>query len=167
MVIDRPDQECVGTRADWAYNLMIMTLIHEQPELDDRVRQLLASHGVTVTTQRVKIGHILFARPRHLSAEQILEELTVETARVSKATVYNTLNLFVEKGLVRPVHIDGSRILYDSTTKPHHHILNVDTGELTDVSAEDLAVQNLPALPEGTVADGVEVLIRVRNEPQV
>lgn len=145
---------------------MIMTLNKAQPELDAHVRHMLDSHGVTVTSQRVKIGQILFARPRHLSAEQILEELAGETARVSKATVYNTLNLFVEKGLVRPVHIDGSRILYDSTTTPHHHILNVDTGELTDVSAEDVRVHNLPALPDGTVADGVEVLIRVRNQPQ-
>ncbi len=144
---------------------MIMTLIHSDTAVDTRVRLLLESHGVTATSQRVKIGHILFGRPRHLSAEQILEELTLETARVSKATVYNTLNLFVEKGLVRPVHIDGTRILYDSTTTPHHHMLNVDTGELTDVSPDDVRVLGLPELPAGTVAEGVDVLIRVRNQP--
>ena len=54
-------------------------------------------------------------------------------SRVSKATVYNTLNLFCERGLLRTVDVDPSRQYYDSSIESHHHFYNVDTGELIDI----------------------------------
>ncbi len=130
----------------------------------EQIREFLQAHGVTPTSQRLEVAQILFARPQHLSADQILAAVRATGSHVSKATVYNTLNLFVEKGLVREVNVEPSRLYYDSTTVPHHHIFNVDTGELTDIEPDAIGFSSLPQLPEGTETDGVHVVIRVRNK---
>jgi Fur family iron response transcriptional regulator len=85
---------------------------------------------------------------------------------VSKATVYNTLNLFSERGLVKECLVDPIRKFYDSTTHPHHHFYNVDTGELSDIPDTMVNFQKLPQLPDGTRRESVEVLIKVRNQAQ-
>jgi len=82
---------------------------------------------------------------------------------VSKATVYNTLKLFGEHGIVKEIMADPVRKFYDSSTHPHHHFYNVDTGELSDIADEEVGFRNLPSLPAGTQQESVEVLIRVRQ----
>lgn len=124
---------------------------------------LLRQHGISVTPQRVTIGEILFARDQHMSADAVMRSLDNHAVRVSKATVYNTLNLFAEKGMVKEISLDTRRVFYDSNVEPHHHFFNVDTGVLTDFSPESVEFRSLPELPEGTETDGVEVVIRVRN----
>jgi Fur family iron response transcriptional regulator len=123
----------------------------------------LEQHGAKVTSQRVALAEILFARPQHLSADALLDAARRAGVRVSKATVYNTLNLFAECGLVREVNVDGTRVYYDSTTHPHHHLFNVDTGELTDLSEDSVRLAEMPELPDGTEAAGLEVVVRIRN----
>jgi Fur family iron response transcriptional regulator len=128
------------------------------------VSALMLEHGITPTLQRVEIAQILFAKPQHLSAEDVLTKVNKTAIQVSKATVYNTLGLFAKEGLIREVIVDPAKVFYDPTTVPHHHFYNVDTGSLTDVDAETVVLESLPELPEGTVAAGVDVIIRVRSE---
>lgn len=123
----------------------------------------LASHGIVPTPQRVEIATILLEKPQHLSADQLLDTLRQNGSTVSKATVYNTLHLLSKKGLVREVIVDPARTFFDSTTYPHHHFYNEDSGELSDISADTIRIEDLPELPEGTVQESVEVLIRVRD----
>jgi Fur family iron response transcriptional regulator len=130
----------------------------------DRIANRLAAAGVQPTAQRVEIARVLLERPRHLSADRLSAVLLEQGARVSKATVYNTLKLLCAKGLVKAVIVDPNRVFYDSTTGPHHHFYNVDSGELTDIPAEQVRFSNLPRLPEGTRREGVEVVVRVRDE---
>ncbi len=125
---------------------------------------LLGEHGIQPTLQRLEIAQTLFARDQHLSADEVLKMVNQGSTRVSKATVYNTLGLFAAKGLIREVIVDPSRVFYDPNTCDHHHFYNVDTGQLLDIDADQLALLNLPTLPEGTVADGVDVIIRIRNQ---
>ena len=124
---------------------------------------LFDKHGIMPTPQRVEIAGILLERPQHLSAEHIIERLKACGSSVSKATVYNTLNLFSERGLIKEVMVDPVRKFYDSTTHPHHHFYNVDSGELSDIPDEQVCFQDLPELPEGTERESVEVLIKVRD----
>lgn len=128
------------------------------------IPQKLRDHGVLPTAQRLEVAEVLLDRPQHMSADQIIDQLKVSGSRVSKATVYNTLNLFCEQGLVREINVDASRKYYDSTTHAHHHFYHVETGELTDIPADKVGIMNLPPLPEGTEQEGVEVLIRVRDK---
>jgi len=124
----------------------------------------LKDHGVLPTSQRIEVAAILFARPQHLSADQIIDKLQKRGSRVSKATVYNTLKLFSEQGLVMELSMDSSRKFFDSTTHPHHHFYHVDSGELSDIPESQVSIRALPPLPEGTEQESVEVLIRVRNK---
>lgn len=126
---------------------------------------LLRSHGISPTQQRVEIAQILFAKPQHLCAEEVLGLVNQQQPVVSKATIYNTLGLFAEQGLIREVIVDPSKVFYDSNTRAHHHFYNIDTGTLTDIDSERVTIGELPGLPKGTVAAGVEVIIRVRNNP--
>ena len=129
-----------------------------------RARLILDQHGIRPTAQRVMVAELLLTAPRHMTAEQILGCLRQADGRVSKATVYNTLNLFVAEGLAREVHADPERCVYDSTMAPHHHFQNVDTGEMTDIRPEDLSFARLPELPPGTEIESVDVVIRVRRK---
>ena len=138
---------------------------HQTELLDPAdARALLHEYRISPTEQRVEIARLMFARNQHLSAEHILARLTRQESRVSKATVYNTLKLFAEKGLVREVVVDPSRLFYDSNLEPHHHLFHVETGELEDVAPTHVDVQDLPALPEGTSVLSVDVIIRVGSE---
>ena len=120
-------------------------------------------HGILPTPQRIEVAEILLERPQHLSAEQIIDRLRASHSGVSKATVYNTLNLFAERGVVKECMVDPVRKFYDSTTHPHHHFYNVDSGELSDIPDEQVNFGDLPELPEGTERESVEVLIKVRD----
>ena len=129
---------------------------------DTDVVALLRSHGIHPTSQRVLIARVLFTRCTHLSAEDVYQLVNADNRRVSKATVYNTLGLLADKGVVREVIADPTRIFYDPNTAPHHHFFDVATGELTDISAEQIHVSGLPPLPNGAKLEGVDVIVRLR-----
>ena len=123
-------------------------------------------HGVLPTPQRLEVAEILLSKPQHLSADQIIERLRDANSTVSKATVYNTLNLFEERGLIKERLVDPQRRFYDSTIQPHHHFYNVDTGELSDIPMNAITVSGLPQLPPGTQLEGAELIIRIRNSAE-
>ena len=122
-----------------------------------------AKFGILPTPQRLEIAEILLEKPQHLSAEQIIDRLRARGSGVSKATVYNTLNLFSERRLTRECLVDPERRFYDSNTQPHHHFYNVDTGQLTDIPRSEIRLEEFPDFPKGVRLDQVEVLIKVRN----
>ncbi len=128
----------------------------------DEVAQLMVARGVLPTAQRVEIALVILTRPQHLSADQIIAALRRNGSRVSKATVYNTLNLFCERGLLQTVEVDPTRHFYDSSVDAHHHFYNVDTGELTDIPLGAITLNLDTALPPGTQPAGVDVVVRVR-----
>jgi len=129
------------------------------------VAQHLRRHGIAPTHQRTEIANALFTRQEHLSAEQILTLVNAHGAETSKATVYNTLRLFVERKMIRELVVDPARIVYDPNTEPHHHLYDVATGRLTDIPAADIRVLGLPPLPPETVAEGIEIIVRTRRNP--
>lgn len=137
----------------------MLTHTDSAEEITERLRLC----GIKPTQQRVRIATVLFARPQHLSADQVLERVSALGERVSKATVYNTLSLFSRKHLIREVFIDPSKVFYDSTTLPHHHIYNVDTGALTDLESIHVDLASVPVPPPGMIVDGVDVIVRVRR----
>jgi Fur family iron response transcriptional regulator len=127
---------------------------------------LFDKYGILPTQQRIEIAGILLQRPQHLSAEHIIDMLKTLQSGVSKATVYNTLNLFSECGLVKEVMVDPVRKFYDSTTHPHHHFYNVDSGDLSDIPDEQVLFEKLPELPAGTERESIEVLIKVCDKAE-
>ena len=133
----------------------------------EEIERRLETAGVLPTSQRLDVAKIILSQPNHASADQILASIRSTGSQISKATVYNTLNLFVRRGLLRTVTVDPTRQFYDSTIKPHHHFYNVDSGELVDIEPEAVTMQVSTPLPDGTEQDGVEVVIRVRDRHRV
>ena len=129
----------------------------------ESISKLLTEHGLQVTAQRLDIAEYVLSKPQHVSADQILAAMRQHGSRVSKATVYNTMNLFSERGLVRTVEVDPERQYYDSTCEPHHHFYNVDTGELSDIPAGQVRLTLNTDLPKGTEQHGVDIVIRIRS----
>lgn len=130
------------------------------------IRTKFEAHGILPTPQRLEVAEILLQEPQHMSADQIIEELRAKGSNVSKATVYNSLNLFGERGLVKECLVDPERRFYDSTTSPHHHFYNADTGELSDIPSDTIEVTGLPELPAGTHMEGAELIVRIRNSAE-
>ena len=126
------------------------------------VRARFAASGIGCTSQRLLVGQVLFARDQHVSADRLLAMVVAAGARVSKATVYNTLNLFADHGLVRALQMDGDHTVFDSNTAPHHHLYDEQSGELCDVAVDEVAFARLPQLPSGTELAGLDVVLRVR-----
>jgi len=127
--------------------------------------QRLADFGIRPTAQRLQIASLLLAAPQHLSAEQILATLRAGGARVSKATVYNTLNLFAARGLIRQLSVDGARSWFDSNVAAHYHFHDLDSGDLIDVPVPDVEFRRLPPPPPGMEMAGIDLVIRLRKKP--
>jgi Fur family transcriptional regulator, iron response regulator len=128
------------------------------------VDSILTDKGIFVTNQRRLIAKALFARNQHVTPEQLHAQVNQSGSRVSKATVYNTLGLFAEKGLVREIHVGNAKTFYDSNTSRHHHFYNVDTGDLTDMKPRLVPLFLHTDLPEGTVMEMADLVVRVRNK---
>ena len=135
------------------------------PYTRDNLAEVLRGHGINPTHQRIEIAHALHSRQEHLSADQVLAIVNKRHPETSRATVYNTLKLFVEKRLIREVIVDPSRVFYDPNTRPHYHLYDVETGKLTDIDASAVRISGLPDLPQGVVTEGMDIIIRVRSSP--
>lgn len=139
-------------------------MIENRHASDGRIDALLNQRGIFVTSQRRVIAQALFARNQHITAEQLYDLVNREGARVSKATIYNTLGLFAEKGLVREIHVSASKTFYDSNTSRHHHFYNVDTGDLIDMKERLVPLFLHSDMPDGTVMEAADLVVRVRNK---
>lgn len=137
--------------------------MHTTTHTRESLPALLRAHGIAPTHQRIEIAHAIFSRGEHVSADRILALTNDRATETSKATVYNTLKLFVARKLIREVIADPGKVFYDPNTEPHHHFYNVDSGELTDIDAREIRVTGLPPLPQGALAEGIDVIVRVRS----
>ncbi len=122
----------------------------------------LRAAGLRPTRQRLALARLLFqGQDRHVSAEQLHGEALAGNARVSLATVYNTLHQFVDAGLLREIAVDGGRSYFDTNTSEHHHFFFEDTGRLEDIPGHLVAVARVPDPPEGTSVRRIDVIVRV------
>jgi Fur family iron response transcriptional regulator len=124
--------------------------------------QRLRACGIQPTSQRLQVAELLLASDQHVTAEQLLASLRARGARVSKATLYNTLRLFADRGLVRELAVDGARVWFDSNVVPHYHFQDETTGSLVDVGVGEVAFGRLPEPPPGMEIAGIDLVIRLR-----
>jgi len=126
-------------------------------------REVLCSVGISPTSRRVQIADLVFQRQQHVTAEEIYEQLNVGSRHVSRATVYNTLKILVDYGLLRQVTVEASRVFFDSKFSPHYHFFDIDSGELKDIEAEQCEIVGMPELPLGKNVAGVDVVVRLKS----
>lgn len=127
---------------------------------------LLRSHGIQPTPQRIAVARFLLGGVNHPSAEQIYLGVREACPTVSRATVYNTLHLFVERGLVRQHALREGVSVYDPQTAPHHHFIDEDTGQIDDVPWDAVSVTGIDRL-EGLEIRELQVVMRgTRRRPR-
>lgn len=136
-----------------------MTQAWSSPQLVERFR----GAQVLPTLQRLAIGAVMLEHPCHMTAEQVLVAAREVMPGISRATVYSTLQLFVQHGLLRELLMDGEATIYDSNMQPHHHLYHVDTGEVVDFPCEQLQVRGLPQLADDLELADIDVIVRVRS----
>ncbi|HJT42953.1 MAG TPA: Fur family transcriptional regulator [Rhizomicrobium sp.] len=120
--------------------------------------------GLRPTRQRVELASLLFQDcDRHVTAENLHDQVTEAGVKVSLATVYNTLHQFTQAGLLRQVIVDAARSYFDTNTGDHQHFFLESEGLLIDIPGESIAVAGVPTPPPGLAVDRVDVVVRVRR----
>ena len=116
------------------------------------------------TKQRILLASlILNGKNKHFTAETIQKEVLTKGHNISLATIYNCLNKFVNVGLLKQIDQQGEVTIFDTNVSHHHHFLNQNTGELTDIKPDEITFSKFPEIPKGFQNDGVEVLIKIRD----
>ena len=128
--------------------------------------ELLRAAHLRPTRQRLTLARLLFEQgDRHVTAEQLHGEAVEAAVRVSLATVYNTLQQFIEAGLLREVVVNSGHSYFDTNVSDHHHFFFEDTDRPLDTPGEYVAVSGLPKPPAGGAIRRIDVIIRVDRDP--
>jgi len=126
----------------------------------DRLRGV----GLRPTRQRLALARLLLdGGDRHVSAEALHQEAREAGFKISLATIYNTLHQFTQAGLLREVVVEPGRSYFDTNVSDHHHFFHSDTGSLQDIPGDQVAMNLLPAAPDGTEIDRVDVIVRLKK----
>jgi Fe2+ or Zn2+ uptake regulation protein len=126
----------------------------------------LEEHGIQPSAQRVAVAEFVLRTSEHPSADKVWAGVRKTFPMISRATVYNTLNLFVEKGLLRELHLAPDSVLFDPNTDHHHHFIDEDTGRIYDIPWNQIEVRNAKPLPGFKVNDYQVVMRGRRNRPR-
>lgn len=111
---------------------------------------LLNTHQIRPSQHRIRIYQYLVEKRNHPSVDMIFQDLVKEIPTLSKTTVYNTLELFIRKGLATLITIDENEMRYDADTSVHGHFLCEACGTILDIRL-DAASLNLKG------AEGLEI----------
>ncbi len=130
----------------------------------DAIIDRLRSHGIPPTAQRVAVAEYVLATTEHPGAELVWQRVRDRFPLVSRATVYNTLNLFVEKGLLKAWVLAEGKVVFDPMTAPHHHFVDEETGAIHDVPWEALDVRKVADL-DGFDVREFQVVLRGKARP--
>ncbi len=124
----------------------------------------LRARGIQPSAQRVAIGSYVLQTGDHPSADDVFQAVTKSFPHVSRATIYNTLNLFVEKGLLRSLTMSEGRVVFDPRLERHHHFVDEASGRIVDVPWHALEVGRIETLTDFEVSD-YQVVLRGRCKP--
>ena len=101
---------------------------------------MLKDHGINPSAQRVAVAQYVLHTDDHPSADEVWSRVREHFPLVSRATVYNTVNLFVDRGLLRQFVLTEGRVVFDPSTDDHHHFIDEDTGTIHDVPRDAVTV---------------------------
>ncbi|HUF18674.1 MAG TPA: transcriptional repressor [Thermoanaerobaculia bacterium] len=122
------------------------------------VVEVLQEKGIQPSAQRVAVADFVLLTDEHPSADIVWKRVSAGFPYISRATVYNTLNLFVEKGLLRELHLDPERVVFDPKLSTHHHFIDEETGSIHDIPWDRLKVCNLERLRGYEIHDYMVVM---------
>lgn len=134
------------------------------PSMKTDAKALLQRHGIKQTSQRVDIVKVLHQNDGHFTPETVYQRLKASGAHVSKATIYNTLSLLLDRRMIRQVIVHKGKAFYCAMMTPHHHFFETKTEKLIDIDTSNMDITGLPDLPPGTELEGIDLVIRVKSD---
>lgn len=123
----------------------------------------LRQAGLQPTRQRLAMARVLLTAPIHMHADQVLQAARQHYPSLSRATVYASLPLFAERGLLRALPLGLEHTVYDSCTEAHPHLLMEDSGEVVDLPPDCIRWDALPPLAPGLEVAAIDMVVRVRR----
>ncbi|MBU0501863.1 MAG: Fur family transcriptional regulator [bacterium] len=121
-------------------------------------QEILAAKGIRPSVHRLKILEYLDKEQCHPTVDNIYEALIKDLPTISKTTIYNTLKLFINNGLVSDLTISGYDVRYDREMKPHSHFLCKECGEIFDI--EEVKCPCLSKEVEGNKVEEVHLYFK-------
>lgn len=102
------------------------------------IRAMLPRFGLKITPQRLAVYEAITSSRTHPTAEHIIDFVRERYPNIAVGTVYNTLETFVEKGIIHKVKTEGDVMRYDAFTEKHHHLYSMDSMRIEDYYDEEL-----------------------------
>lgn len=121
--------------------------------MDDPIIEELRRHDIQPSVHRVAIARFVLHTDEHPTADQVWQKVKKELPVVSRATVYNTLNLFAGKGLLTQLYLADGVVVFDPKVDKHHHFIDESTGRIHDVPWGDVQVCHVEDLDQFEVRD--------------
>lgn len=118
----------------------------------------LKDAGIQPSAQRLAVAGYVLTTEEHPSADQVLERVQALFPMLSRATVYNTLNLFVDKGILRQLVLAEGRVVFDPRLEAHHHFIDDETGAIEDVPWGAVRVGDVTRLKDYDVREYMVVM---------
>ena len=123
----------------------------------------LEKNGIRATKQRRVLAKLIFEKgKRHISADNLFDEVKKEERKISMATVYNTLKQFTSLGLIREIVVDQNKSLYCNNNQSHYHLYIEDEGKVIDIPTKNIDL-DIPAIPACLRLHDIDVIVRIRT----
>ena len=127
----------------------------------DEVKKLLESNGIQPSYPRLAVGLYCLFTEDHPTAEKVLEALKDLKPAISRASVYNTLNLFVEKKLLNEIRLPDEEVVrFDPLITPHHHFYDLKTKKVHDIPLENFEIEATKKLDKKFKVSDMQLLMR-------
>ena len=95
--------------------------------------------GVRLTDQRKLIAKVMSESASHPDVDELHQKVSKLDSKISIATVYRTVKLFEEAGIVSKHDFKGNKSRYEKATEEHHdHLIDINTGEITEFVNEEI-----------------------------
>tara|TARA_B100000686_G_C15782760_1_gene475812 strand:- start:32 stop:481 length:450 start_codon:yes stop_codon:yes gene_type:complete len=123
----------------------------------------LEKKGIRATKQRRILAKLIFDKgKRHISAENLFDEVKKEERKISMATIYNTLKQFTSLGLIREIVVDQNKSLYCNNNQSHYHLYIEDESKVVDIPTKNIDL-NIPSIPACLQLHNIDVIVRIRT----
>ena len=107
--------------------------------MNSSIEDRCIKQGVRLTDQRKIIAKVMSSSDDHPDVDELHKRVTKLDSKISIATVYRTVKLFEEAGIVAKHDFKGTKARYEQTTQEHHdHLIDINTGEITEFVNEDI-----------------------------
>ena len=107
--------------------------------MDNDIESKCIKQGVRLTDQRKLVAKVMSESKDHPDVDELHRRVNKLDSKISIATVYRTVKLFDEAGIIAKHDFKGSKARYEQATQEHHdHLIDINTGEITEFVNEDI-----------------------------